>query len=63
MTYNCVHAAASTDERLSRLSKLDRVSCGLAPLGTITTPTMDLIADCGVEPQDLGQGIFPMLLK
>ena len=21
-------------------------------------PTMDLIADCGVEPQDLGQGII-----
>ena len=57
MMYNCAYAAASTDPRLVRLSKLDRVSCGLAPLGTITTPTMDLIADFGVQPQDLGQGI------
>ena len=57
MTYNCVYAPASTDERFLRLNKLDKVSCGLAPLGTITTPTMDLIADCGVEPQDLGRGI------
>ena len=58
MTYNCVYAGASTDPRISRLSKLDKVSCGLAPLVTVTTPTMDLIADCGVKPQDLGQGMI-----
>ena len=58
MTYNCVYAGASTDPRISRLDKLDKVSCGLAPLVTVTTPTMDLIADCGVEPQDLGQGMI-----
>ena len=57
MTYNCVYAGASVDPRLSRLDKVDKVSCGLAPLVTITTPTMDLIADCGVEPRDLGQGM------
>ena len=57
MTYNCVYAGASTDPRFSRLDKLDKVSCGLAPLVTVTTPTMDLIADCGVEPRDLGRGM------
>ena len=57
MTYNCVYAGASGDSRISRLDKLDKVSCGLASWVTITTPTMDLIADCGVEPQDLGQGM------
>ena len=58
MTYNCVYAAASTDPRIARLDKLDKVSCGLAPLVTVTTPTMDLIADCGVEARDLGQGMI-----
>ena len=57
MTYNCVYAPASTDKVFLRLNKLDKVSCGLAPLGTVTTPTMDLIADCGVEPRDLGRGV------
>ena len=57
MTYNCVYAAASTDPRIAGLDKLDKVSCGLASVVIITTPTMDLIADHGVEPQDLGQGI------
>ena len=57
MTYHCAYAGASPDRRLSRLDKLDKVSCGLAPLVTVTTPTMDLIADCGVEPRDLGRGM------
>ena len=56
MTYNCVYAGASVDPRLSRSDKVDKVSC-MAPLATITTPTMDLIADCGVEPEDLGQSL------
>ena len=37
MTYNCVYAGASSDPRFSRLDKLDKVSCGLAPLVTVTT--------------------------
>ena len=57
MTYNCVYAAASTDKRLSRLDKLDKVTCGLAPVTAVNTPTMELIADCGVEPRELGRGI------
>ena len=58
MTYHCLYAGASTDPRIARLDKLDKTSCGLAPLVTVTTPTMDLIADSGVEPRDLGQGVI-----
>ena len=58
MTYHCLYAGASTDPRIARLDKLDKTSCGLAPLVTVNTPTMDLIADTGVEPQDLGQGMI-----
>ena len=58
MTYHCLYAGASTDPRIARLDKLDKTSCGLAPLVTVTTPTMDLIADTGVAPQDLGQGMI-----
>ena len=58
MTYHCLYAGASIDERIARLDKLDKTSCGLAPLVTVNTPTMDLIADSGVEPRDLGQGMI-----
>ena len=58
MTYHCEYSTASTDARLARLKKLDKVTCGLASVVRLTTPTMDLIADNGVEPADLGQGIL-----
>ena len=58
MTYNCANSTASTDERLLRWSKLDKVSCDLAPVVQLTTHTMDLIADHGIQPRDLGQGII-----
>ena len=57
MTYHCQYTTASTDERLKRLKKLDNVTCGLASVVRLTTPAMDLIADTGVEPEDLGRGI------
>ena len=58
MTYHCEYSTASTDGRLSRLKTLDKVTCGLASVVRLTTPTMDLITDCGVEPEDLGPGIL-----
>ena len=58
MTYHCEYPTASNDARLARLKKLDKVICGLASVVRLTTPTMDLIADNGVEPADLGQGIL-----
>ena len=58
MTYHCEYSTASTDARLSRLRTLDKVTCGLASVVRLTTPTMDLITDSGVELQDLGPGIL-----
>ena len=58
MTYHCEYSTASTDGRLSRLKTLDKVTCGLASVVRLTTPTMELITDCGVEPKDLGHGIL-----
>ena len=58
MTYHCEYSTASIDGRLSRLKSLDKVTCGLASVVRLTTPTMDLITDTGVEPKDLGHGIL-----
>ena len=53
MTYHCLYAGASAETKTQ--DKLDKTSCGSAPLVTVYTPTMDLIADSGVEPRDPGQ--------
>ena len=57
MTYHCEYSTAFTDERLLRLKKLDKTTRGLASTVKLSTPTMGTIADWGVEPQDLGNGI------
>ena len=58
MTYHCESSTASTDERLLRLKNLDKVTCGLASVVRLSTPTIEAIADHGVEPRELGHGIM-----
>ena len=58
MTYHCEYSTASTDERLLRLKKLDKVTCGLASTVRLSTPTIEIITDQGVEASDLGHGIL-----
>ena len=58
MTYHCEYSTASTDERLLRLKKLDKVTRGLASTVSLSTPTMETITDYGVEARDLGHGIL-----
>ena len=58
MTYHCEYSTASTDERLLRLKNLDKVTCGLASVVRLSTPTIKAIADHGVEPRELGHGIM-----
>ena len=56
MTYNCEFSASSDDPRFQRLKGLDKTTCGLASTVTQTTPTMEAIADWGVEAKDLEHG-------
>ena len=58
MTYHCEYSTVSTDERLVRLKKLDKVTCGLASTVRLSTPTIETIADHGVEPRELGHGML-----
>ena len=58
MTYHCEYATVSTDERLQRLKTLDKVTCGLASVVRLSTPTMEAIADHGVQASELGHGIM-----
>ena len=58
MTYHCEYSTASTDERLLRLKNLDKVTCGVAFVVRLSTPTIEAIADDGVEPRELGHGIM-----
>ena len=56
MTYHCQIAAESTHPRFTRLRTLHKDSCGLASIGAVTTPVMDVIADAGIRESDLGTG-------
>ena len=56
MTYSCEYSPASVDERFVRLKTLDKTTCGLASTVRLSTPTMEAIADWGVEPEHLGRG-------
>ena len=56
MTYKCEYSTASIDAGYTRLKHLDKTTCGLASTVTLSTPTMEAIADWGVEPQNLGHG-------
>ena len=58
MTYHCEYSTASIDERLQRLKTLDKVTCGLASIVRLSTPTMEAIADHGVQASELGHGIM-----
>ena len=39
------------------LKSLDKTTCGLASTVKLSTPTMETIADWGVQPVDLGNGL------
>ena len=56
MTYNCEYTPSSDDARYPRLKTLDKTTGGLASTVTQTTPTMEAIADWGVEAKSLGHG-------
>ena len=56
MTSNCEYTSSSDDARYSRLKRLDKFTCGLASTVARTTPTMEAIADWGVEVRKLGHG-------
>ena len=57
MTYNCEYYTPSSDAaRYPRLKILDIFTCGLASTVARTTPTMEAIADWGVEVNKLGYG-------
>ena len=58
MTYNCEYSTASIDERLTRFKRLDKTTCGLASTVDVSTPTMESVADWGVEPRGLGHGFL-----